>query len=97
MPQLIKGKMRFTPQDNEMTEFNDKVQKQFSNIKQETLYAMINQQLAYQSLLKDDEINERFDVQNNIKISLSNSLSILSAIAKNEGYTLNELITLFIQ
>jgi hypothetical protein len=97
MPQLIKGKMRFTPEDNAMTEFNDKVQKQFSDTKQETLYAMINQQLAYQYLLKDDEINERFDTQNNIKISLSNSLSILSAIAKNEGYTLNELITLFIQ
>jgi len=29
MPHLIKGKMRFTEQDNAMSEFNEKVQKQF--------------------------------------------------------------------
>jgi hypothetical protein len=80
-----------------MTEFNEKVQKQFGHTKQDILYAMLNQQLTYQTLLKDREITDTFDTQNNIKISLSNSLSILSAIAKNEGYELNELITLFIQ
>ena len=96
MPHLIKGKMRFTEQDNAMSEFNEKVQKQFGSITQDTLYAILNQQLVYQSLLKDHEITEKFDTRNNIKISLSNSLSVLSAIAKNEGYNLTELINSFI-
>ena len=41
--------------------------------------------------------DEKFDITNNIKMSLADSLSILSAIAKNEGYTLNDLITVFNQ
>jgi len=97
MPQLIKGQMRFTDEDYAMTEFNEKVEKQFASTKTETLHAMLNQELTYQTLLKDDEITEKFDTQKNIKMSLAHSLSIFSAIAKNEGYTLNELITSFIQ
>ena len=53
--------------------------------------------LIYQQLLKEHEITENFDITNNIKMSLADSLSILSAIAKNEGYTLNDLITVFNQ
>lgn len=97
MPQLIKGQMRFTDEDNAMTEFNEKVQTQFASTKTETLHTMLNQELTYQTLLKDDEITEKFDTQKNIKMSLAHSLSIFSAIAKNEGYTLTELITSFIQ
>ena len=42
-------------------------------------------------------VTEKFDITNNIKMSLADSLSILSAIAKNEGYHLNDLITVFNQ
>jgi len=97
MPQLIKGQMRFTDEDNAMTEFNEKVHVQFSYTHPDTLRAMLKQELVYQTLLKDDELSEKFDTQNNIKMSLAHSLSILSAIAKNEGFALTELITSFIQ
>jgi len=97
MPQLIKGHMRFTDEDHELSKFNEKVQKQFVTIKQDTLYALLKEDLIYQQLLKEHEITEKFDITNNIKMSLAYSLSILSAIAKNEGYTLNDLITVFNQ
>jgi hypothetical protein len=97
MPQLIKGQIRFTDEDYAMTEFNDKVQTQFASTKTETLYTMLKEELGFQSLLKEHEITEKFDITNNIKMSLATSLSILSAIAKNEGYALNDLIHSFIQ
>jgi len=89
--------MRFTDEDHELSKFNEKVQKQFVTIKQDTLYALLKEDLIYQQLLKEHEITEKFDITNNIKMSLAYSLSILSAIAKNEGYTLNDLITVFNQ
>ena len=97
MPQLIKGHMRFTDEDHEITKFNEKIQIKFGTIKQDTLYALLKEELIYQQLLKEHEITEKFDITNNIKMSLADSLSILSAIAKNKGYTLNDLITVFNQ
>ena len=97
MPQLIKGHMRFTDEDHELSKFNEKVQIQFGTIKQDILYVLLKEELIYQQLLKEHEITEKFDITNNIKMSLADSLSILSAIAKNEGYTLNDLITVFNQ
>ena len=97
MPQLIKGHMRFTDEDHEITKFNEKIQIKFGTIKQDTLYSLLKEELIYQQLLKEHEITEKFDITNNIKMSLADSLSILSAIAKNEGYTLNDLITVFNQ
>jgi len=97
MPQLIKGQMRFTDEDHEMTDFNDKVDSDYKSTSIETLHVMLNQQLEYQSILKDTQITEKFDITNNIKKSLSNSLSILLAIAKKEGYTMNHLISFSLQ
>ena len=97
MPQLIKGHMRFTDEDHEITKFNEKIQIKFGTIKQDTLYSLLKEELIYQQLLKEHEITEKFYITNNIKMSLADSLSILSAIAKNEGYTLNDLITVFNQ
>ena len=89
--------MRFTDEDHEMSEFNNKVESDYKSTSIETLHAMLNQQLAYQSLLKEHEITEKFDITNNIKKSLSKSLSILLAIANKEGYTLNNLISFSLQ
>ena len=89
--------MRFTDEDHEITKFNEKIQIKFGTIKQDTLYSLLKEELIYQQLLKEHEITEKFDITNNIKMSLADSLSILSAIAKNEGYTLNDLITVFNQ
>jgi len=97
MPQLIKGQMRFTDDDYAMTDFNEKVQNQFGSTPSDTLHTLLKEELSYQLLLKEIEITERFDTQTNIKMSLRKSLSILSAIAKKEGYTLTELIHSFIQ
>ena len=97
MPQLIKGQMRFTDEDHEMTEFNDKVDSDYKSTSIETLRVMLNQELEYQSLLKEPEITEKFDITNNIKKSLSKSLSILLKIAKREGYTLNNLVSFHLQ
>ena len=97
MPHLIRGKMRFTDEDHEMTEFNDKINSDYKSTNIETLRVMLNQELKYQSLLNEPEITEKFDITNNIKKSLSNSLSILLAIAKREGYTLNNLVSFHLQ
>ena len=62
MPHLVKGKMRFTDDDNKMTEFTQNVKNNYNNTEKNTLYAMLNQQLVYQELLSDDkEINDKFD------------------------------------
>lgn len=97
MPHLIRGKMRFTDEDHEMTEFNNKINSEYKTISVETLHNMLNEQLNYQTLLNEPEITEKFDITNNIKKSLSNSLSILLAIAKREGYTLNNLVSFHLQ
>lgn len=97
MPQLIKGQMRFTDEDHEMTEFNDKINSDYKSTNIETLRVMLNQELKYQSLLNEPEITEKFDITNNIKKSLSKSLSILLEISKREGYTLNNLVSFHLQ
>lgn len=97
MPYLVKGKMRFTDDDIKMSDFTQNVKNNYKNTEKSTLYEMLNQQLVYQELLSDDkEINDKFDTTQNIKISLANSLSMLSAISDKEGYTLDELIRFFI-
>jgi hypothetical protein len=97
MPYLVKGKMRFTDDDIKMSDFTQNVKNNYKNTEKSTLYEMLNQQLVYQELLSDDkEINDKFDTRQNIKISLANSLSMLSAISDKEGYTLDELIGFFI-
>jgi len=97
MPYLVKGKMRFTDDDIKMSDFTQNVKNKYKNTEKSTLYEMLNQQLVYQELLSDDkEINDKFDTTQNIKISLANSLSMLSAISDKEGYTLDELIRFFI-
>jgi len=97
MPHLVKGKMRFTDDDIKMSDFTQNVKNNYNNTEKNTLYEMLNQQLVYQELLSDDkEINDKFDTTQNIKISLANSLSMLSAISDKEGYTLDELIRFFI-
>lgn len=97
MPYLVKGKMRFTDDDIKMSDFTQNVKNNYKNTEKSTLYEMLNQQLVYQELLSDDkEINDKFDTTQNIKISLANSLSMLSAISDKEGYTLDELIHFFI-
>jgi len=97
MPYLVKGKMRFTDDDIKMSDFTQNVKNKYKNTEKSTLYEMLNQQLVYQELLSDDkEINDKFDTTQNIKISLANSLSMLSAISDKEGYTLDELIGFFI-
>jgi len=97
MPYLVKGKMRFTDDDIKMSDFTQNVKNNYKNTEKSTLYEMLNQQLVYQELLSDDkEINDKFDTTQNIKISLANSLSMLSAISDKEGYTLDELIGFFI-
>ena len=97
MPYLVKGKMRFTDDDIKMSDFTQNVKNNYKNTEKSTLYEMLNQQLVYQELLSDDkEINDKFDTRQNIKISLANSLSMLSAISDKEGYTLDELIRFFI-
>ena len=71
MPQLIKGHMRFTDEDHEITKFNEKIQIKFGTIKQDTLYSLLKEELIYQQLLKEHEITEKFDITNNIKMSLA--------------------------
>jgi ribonucleotide reductase beta subunit family protein with ferritin-like domain len=92
MPQLIKGHLRFTEEDDLVQAFQELCHTKSLS----TSFEQLNEQLRAESIyidnLKDEQILEQFDTQTNVKQALSNALSCLAAIAMKEGYSLHELM-----
>lgn len=92
MPQLVQGHIRFTDDDFIQTDYQEKTKKRYQDKSSEKLAEMLKRESDQLVLMKDREINELFNTEKNIKRALTNSLTLISAIAEREGYTLNDLM-----
>ena len=92
MPHLVQGHVRFTEEDFLLTDYQEAAllqNKTKSYLKLASLLKDDSEQLA---LMKDPEIVNLFNTQQNIKKLLSSSLSIIIALAEREGYSLTDLL-----
>ena len=92
MPHLIKGHMRFTDEDYMTQEFQDQSQAKFGSYS----FTYLNELLRFEATkldnMKDSHIEDRFDTSKNIQKALTNSLLILTVLAKKEGYSLQDVM-----
>jgi len=92
MPQLVQGHIRFTDDDFLQTDYQETTTKRYQDKSSAKLAEMLKRESDQLVLMKDREINELFNTEKNIKRALTNSLTLISAIAEREGYTLNDLM-----
>jgi hypothetical protein len=92
MPQLVQGHMRFTDDDFLYGDFHEKTMKLYKNESPSKLTELLKIESQQLVLMKDREVNELFNTEKNIKHALSHSLTLISAIAEREGYTLTDLM-----
>lgn len=92
MPQLVQGHMRFTEDDFLQTDYLDTMTKRYKDKSLLKLTELLKSESEQLLLLKDREINELFNTEQNIKRALAQALSLITAMAEREGYTLTELM-----
>ena len=92
MPQLVKGHLRYTDEDYDVQEFQEKAQTKFGAYSVQYLIELLRFESARLDNMKDAHITDVFDTSKNVKSALSNALLILNAIAKKEGLVLNDLM-----
>jgi hypothetical protein len=92
MPQLVKGHMRFTDEDYTVKEFQDRAQAKFGSYS----FHYLNELLLFEATnldnMRECHITDLFDTSKNIQKSLTNSLLILTVLAKKEGYSLQDVM-----
>ena len=92
MPHLVNGHMRFTDEDYLEKEFQEKAQSMFGSYS----FTYLNELLRFEATkldnMKDCHIEDRFDTSKNIQKALTNSLLILTVLAKKEGYSLQDVM-----
>ena len=92
MSYLVKGHIRFTEEDSTMSNYREKTTHEYDSYSYDELIEMLGIEKRQLETMKYEEIIKLFNTKQNIKTSLIRSLSIITAIAKKEGYTLNELM-----
>jgi hypothetical protein len=92
MPQLVQGHVRFTEDDFLQTDYLETTTKRYQDTSFLKLAELLKSESEQLLLLKDREINELFNTEKNIKRGLAEALSLISAMAEREGYTLTELM-----
>ena len=92
MPDLVQGHMRFTDNDFVQTDFHEKSVKLYKNKSSAKLAELLKIESQQLVLMKDREVNELFNTEKNIKHTLAEALTLISAISEREGYTLNDLM-----
>ncbi len=92
MPHLVHGHVRFTPSDFLLSDYQSKIKEE--NVKTSYMGLIKNLQITSHqlALMRDGEIIERFNTEQNIKNLLRQSLDLITAIAEKEGYQLTDLI-----
>ena len=92
MPQLVQGHIRFTEDDFLQTDYHEKTRKLYQNKSSANLAEMLkheSEQLIFDEICRTKKV---FNNEKNIKRGLAHSLSLISAMAEREGYTLTELM-----
>ena len=92
MPHLINGHIRFIEEDSMMNDFQKHVSEKYDSFSYNELVELLGIEKRQLETMNYEEIIKLFDTKQNIKTSLINALSIITAIAKKEGYALNELL-----
>jgi hypothetical protein len=92
MPHLVQGHMRFTEDDFLQTDYLETTTKRYQDKSFLKLAELLKSESEQLLLLKEREINELFNTEQNIKRALAQALSLITAMAEREGYTLKELI-----
>ena len=92
MPQLVQGHIRFTDDDFLQTDFHEKTMKLYQDKSSSQLAELLKGESDQLILMKDRDVSELFNTEKNIKRALTNALTLISAIAEREGYTLTELM-----
>jgi len=92
MPQLIKGHLRYTDDDYAMQEFNEKSNSNYTDDSIHELLELIELELTQLETLNHINTMNHSNAKKNIKLSLINTLSIFTALALKQGYSLTELI-----
>jgi len=92
MPQLIKGHMRFTDEDYLEKEFQEKAQSMFGSYSIQYLTELLRFEATKIDNMKECHITDHFDTGKNVSKALTNSLLILTVLAKKEGYSLQDIM-----
>ena len=92
MPYLVNGHIRFTEEDSTMSNYQENTNQEYDSYSYNELVQMLDIEKRQLETMKYKEILNLFNTKQNIKTSLINSLSIITAIAKKEGYILNDLM-----
>jgi hypothetical protein len=92
MPDLVQGHLRFTPSDFLLSDYQTKITEE--NVNTSYMGLVKNLQITSEqlALMRDGEIIEHFNTEQNIKNLLRRSLGLITAIAEKEGYLLTDLI-----
>ena len=92
MPQLVKGHLRFTDEDYAMQRFLERSHINYGSYSISNLTEFLQFEAVNIDNMKEAHITEHFDTSKNIKSSLTNTLLILTTIAKKEGLSLIDLM-----
>jgi fumarate hydratase class II len=92
MPHLVHGHVRFTADDFLLTDYQEKVLNLYKEHTAAALLDRLQTDSEQLTLMKDPVIVEQFNTTQNFKRLLANSLTVITALAEREGYTLTELL-----
>jgi hypothetical protein len=93
MPDLIRGHLRFTADDDRLDHFQERALEKYKSKTDADLLAMwqaTNEQLA---LMKDTQVMELFDTRENVKKLLAHAFTIMAALASRTECTLPQLLS----
>jgi hypothetical protein len=94
MPHLVQGHVRFTAEDFLFVDYQTETLQKNANKTYAKLVEMLKANSEQMALMKDADILELFNTQQNIKQFLVHSLGIITSLAEKEGYSLTDLMRL---
>ena len=92
MPHLVHGYMRFLEEDFLLHDYQSNVLEKHETKSYPQLADLLKTESSQLALMKEPEITERFNTEQNIKLFLMQSLDLITALAQKEGYKLTDLM-----
>jgi hypothetical protein len=92
MPHLVHGYMRFLEEDFLLHDYQANVLEKHETKSYPQLADLLKTESSQLALMKEPEITERFNTEQNIKLFLMQSLDLITALAQKEGYKLTDLM-----
>jgi hypothetical protein len=92
MPHLVHGYMRFLEEDFLLHDYQVNVLEKHETKSYPQLADLLKTESSQLALMKEPEITDRFNTEQNIKLFLMQSLDLITALAQKEGYKLTDLM-----